>query len=397
MINDRIEPARPPLTLGLLRLLAIASGLIIANIYYNQSLLVIMGREFRVSSAAMAAMAVATQLGFASGLLLLVPLGDVLDRRMLIISSAASATAAMVALALSPHFTFALIGSYVLGVACITPQLIVPYAAHLAEPAQRGRVVGWVMGGLLVGILFARSAAGFLGQCLGWRAVFGLGAGLTLVMTLALPSLPASPPSAGAVSYSGLLKSLPPLLAREPILLRHALIGSCGFGAFSAFWTTIAFYLASRPEHFGGNMVGIFGLIGAAGAFAAPISGHFSDRHGAKTVNGVALGIIAFSFLLMVFAYRSLIWLVLGAFLMDAGVQASHISNQTRIYALSPAQRNRITSVYMVILFIGGAIGSALGSRAWLAGRWTGLCVLGASMPLLGLLVLFAWPAGTQP
>jgi predicted MFS family arabinose efflux permease len=248
------------------------------------------------------------------------------------------------------------------------------------------------MGGLLVGILFARSAAGFLGQWLGWREVFGVGTGLTLFITFALLTLPASLPQSGKVSYSGLLRSLAPLLAREPILQRHALIGSCGFGAFSAFWTTIAFYLAARPEHFGGNMVGIFGLVGAAGAFAAPISGHFSDRHSAKTVNGISLAIIAFAFLLMTFANRSLIWLVLGAFLMDAGVQASHISNQTRIYALSPEQRNRITSVYMVILFIGGAIGSALGSRAWLAGQWTGLCLLGTSMPLVGLLVLFAWP-----
>ena len=168
-----------------------------------------------------------------------------LDRKALIVGSAAAATMAMVAIALSPNFTFALIASYVLGLTCITPQLIVPYAAHLAEPAQRGRVVGWVMEGLLVGILFARSAAGFLGQWLGWREVFG--AGLTLVMALALLTLPASPPSSGKASYSALLRSLAPLLAREPILQRHALIGSCGFGAFSAFWTTIAFYLAARP------------------------------------------------------------------------------------------------------------------------------------------------------
>jgi predicted MFS family arabinose efflux permease len=391
-IIDRSAATHPALTGGLLRLLAIASGLMIANIYYNQSLLVIMGRDFRVSSAAMANIAVATQLGFASGLLLLVPLGDMLDRKTLIVGSAAAATVAMAATALSPNFIFALIGSYVLGLTCITPQLIVPYAAHLAEPAQRGRVVGWVMGGLLVGILFARSAAGFLGQWLGWREVFGVGSGLTLVMTLALLRLPASPPSSGRVSYTGLLRSLAPLLAREPILQRHALIGACGFGAFSAFWTTIAFYLAARPEHFGGNMVGIFGLVGTAGAFAAPISGHFSDRHSAKTVNGISLAIMVFAFLLMAFADRSLVWLVLGAFLMDAGVQGSHISNQTRIYALSPEERNRITSVYMVILFLGGAIGSALGSRAWIAGQWTGLCLLGASMPLAGLLVLFAWP-----
>ena len=372
-------------------MLALASGLTVANIYYNQSLLVIMGRDFRVSSAAMGNIAVATQLGYASGLLLLIPLGDMLSRKMLIVASAAATTAAMTAVALAPGFAFALIASYLLGLICVTPQFIIPYAANLAEPAQRGRAVGLVMGGLIIGILFARSAAGFIGQWLGWRAVFGLGAGITLVMTLALLCLPASPRTANPVSYAGLIRSLGPLLAREPILQRHSLIGALGFGAFSAFWTTIAFYLAARPEHFGGNMVGIFGLIGAAGACAAPVSGHFSDRHDARTVNGISLVVMTFSFLLMALADKSLVWLVLGAFFMDAGAQANQISNQTRIYTLAPEQRNRITSVYMVIYFMGGAAGSALGSRAWAAGQWTALCLLGAAMALAGLLVLFTW------
>ena len=359
----------------------------IANIYYNQSLLVIMGNDFRVPPAAMGNIAVATQLGFASGLLLLVPLGDMLARKTLIVCSAAAATVAMIGVALSPNFKLALVTSYALGLASITPQLIVPYAAHLAEPAQRGRVVGWVMGGLLIGILFARSAAGFLGQWLGWRQVFGIGAAIALVVTLALLTLPSSVPSARKVSYAGLLRSLVPLLAREPVLQRHALIGSLGFGAFNVFWTTIAIYLAARPEHFGGNMVGIFGLIGVAGALAAPISGHFSDRHSAKTVNGISLALMALAFLIMTLAGRSMVWLILGAFFMDAGTEASHISNQTRIYTLPPEQRNRITSVYL-----GGAAGSALASRAWIAGQWTAVCLLGASMPLAGLVVLFGWP-----
>jgi predicted MFS family arabinose efflux permease len=392
MMNGHPAAAHPPLTKGLLRLLALASGLTVANIYYNQSLLVIMGRDFRASAAAMGNIAVATQLGYASGLLLLIPLGDMLSRKKLIVGSAAAAGLTMIAVALAPDFAFALIASYLLGLICITPQFIIPYAANLADPAQRGRAVGLVMGGLLIGILFARGAAGFLGQWLGWREVFGLGAGLTLVMTLALLTLPISPPATHNVSYAGLLRSLAPLLAHEPILQRHALIGALGFGAFSAFWTTIAFYLAARPEHFGGNMVGVFGLVGAAGACAAPISGHFSDRHSARAVNGTSLAVMTFAFLLMVLADKSLIWLVLGAFLMDAGAQANQISNQTRIYTLAPDQRNRITSVYMVIYFLDGAIGSALGSHAWSVGQWTGVCLLGASMSLAGLLVLLAWP-----
>ena len=391
-MNHHPATAHPPLTRGLLILLATASGLTVANIYYNQSLLVIMGRDLHASSTLMGEIAVATQLGYASGLLLLVPLGDILSRNKLIVGSAAAAAVAMIAVAVSPNFVFALIASYVLGLICITPQFIIPYTAHLADPAQRGRAVGLVMAGLLVGILSARSAAGFLGQSLGWRAVFGLGAGLTSVMALALLALPVSPVVTNKVSYAALLRSLAPLLAREPILQRHALIGALGFGAFSAFWTTLAFYLAARPEHFGGNMVGFFGLIAVGGACAAPISGHFSDRYSARIVNGISLVVMTLAFVLMALASQSLVWLILGVFLMDAGAQANQISNQTRIYTLDPDQRNRITSVYMVIYFLGGAIGSALGSAAWGAGQWTGVCLLGALMSLLGLLVLFNWP-----
>ena len=384
-------PEHPPLTRGLLWLLALASGLTVANIYYNQSLLVIMGRDLHASARAMGNIAVATQLGYASGLLLLVPLGDVLPRKKLIVGSAAAAAVAMIAVGLSPNFWAALVASYLLGLICITPQFIIPYTAHLAEPAQRGNAVGLVMSGLLIGILFARSAAGFLGQWLGWREVFGLGAGLTLLVMVALLTLPISPPPTHQISYAGLLRSLGPLLAREPVLQRHALIGALGFGAFSAFWTTLAFHLASRPEHFGGNMVGIFGLVAAAGAGAAPISGYFSDRYSARIVNGTALGLMTASFLLMILAGQSLAWLVFAVFLMDAGAQSSQISNQARIYTLSPNERNRITSVYMVSYFLGGAVGSALGSVAWALGQWQAVCLLGAGMSLAGFLTLFLW------
>jgi predicted MFS family arabinose efflux permease len=370
----------------------LAAGLTVANIYYNQSLLVIMGRQFHASATAMGNIAMATQLGYASGLLLLVPLGDMLNRKKLIIGSAGAAALAMIAVALAPGFFSTLVASYLLGLICITPQFIIPYAANLAQPKQRGRAVGLVIGGLLIGILFARSAAGFLGQWLGWRTVFGVGAGLTLLITFALLTLPTSPPSTLKASYFELLRSLFPLLAREHILQRHALIGALAFGAFSAFWTTIAFYLAARPEHFGGNMVGLVGLIAVAGACVAPIAGRFSDRFSARAVNGTSLLMMTVSFLMMMLAGYSLFWLGLGLFLMDAGTQANQISNQTRIYALAPDQRNRITSVYMVIYFLGGAIGSALGSHAWVLWKWTGVCLLGAIMSMAGLGVLFAWP-----
>ncbi len=333
----------------------------------------------------------ATQIGFASGLLLLIPLGDVFDRKKLIVVSAGAAALVMLAISLAPGFVFTIVSSCVLGLICITPQFIVPYAANLAIPEKRGRVVGFVMGGLLIGILFSRSMAGFLGYWLGWRAVFGVGAGLTLLVTLGLCALPRSMSASRQLSYLELLRSLFPLLAREPVLQRHALLGALGFGAFSAFWTTLAFYLAARPEHFGGNMEGTFGLFAIAGAMTAPISGRLSDRFSARVVNGTSLALIMLAFLLMLLADYSLFWLGVGVFLMDAGTQGSHISNQTRIYNLAPELRNRTTSVYMVISFLGGAVGSALGGWAWARWHWPGVCVLGAFMAMASVAIVLIW------
>jgi len=393
--------ATPELTGRLLGLLAFAAGLTVANIYYNQPLLVEMGREFSVSSRAAGGIAVATQLGFASGLLLLVPLGDMLDRKRLIVASAGAASLALVAIAVAPGFQFVVAASYLLGLLCITPQLIVPYAANLAKPEQRGRVVGIVMAGLLVGILFSRSVAGFLGDWLGWRVVFACGAVLALLMALCLTVIPRSAGASRGLSYGALLGSLIPLLKREPVLRHHATLGFLGFGAFSAFWTTISFYLAARPEQYGAKMVGLIGLVAVAGAVAAPLSGRFSDRFSARVVNGVSLGLMTLGFLVMLLADRSLIWLIVGVFIMDAGAQGSHISNQTRIYQLAPELRNRLTSVYMVVGFLGGAVGSALGVRAWAGWQWPGVCLLGAVLSTAAMAILFfrrsgSWAGATR-
>ena len=390
------DTTTPQLTGRLLGLLAFAAGLTVANIYYNQPLLVEMGREFSVSSRAAGGIAVATQLGFASGLLLLVPLGDMLDRKRLIVASAGAASLALVAIAVAPGFRFVVTASYLLGLLCVTPQLIVPYAANLAKPEQRGRVVGIVMAGLLIGILFSRSVAGFLGDWLGWRLVFACAAGLALVIALCLTAIPGSAGASRGLSYGALLGTLVPLLKREPVLRRHATLAFLGFGAFSAFWTTISFYLAARPEQFGAKMVGLIGLVAVAGAVAAPLSGRLSDRFSARAVNGVSLGLMVSGFLVMLLADHSLLWLIVGVFIMDAGAQGSHISNQTRIYQLAPELRNRLTSVYMVIGFLGGAVGSALGAWTWAKWQWPGVCWLGAGLSALAVVILLARRSGNR-
>jgi predicted MFS family arabinose efflux permease len=387
-VEEHTQSHRVNISKGLVYLLAVATGLTVANIYYNQPLLPVIAREFHVSDVWVSVLSVGTQLGYSAGLLLLVPLGDVLDRRGLIICSAIASSATLLVAAISPSLTFIIAASFILGLVSITPQLIVPYGAALAEPQHRGQVVGMIMGGLFIGILFSRTAGGFLGAYLGWRAVFCLGATLTFLIAIILGMrLPAQPPRT-RLSYPQLLGSLFPLLLREPLLRRHALLGALGFGSFSAFWTTLAFYLAARPEHYDGQVVGLFGLVGIVGAAIAPLSGWLSDRFSARVVNGTSFLVILAAFLIMDLADYSLLWLILGVFLMDAGVQTNQISNQTRIYSLAPELRNRITSVYMFVYFVAGALGSALGARAWMAWHWNGVCLTGAVLASLGLLVL---------
>jgi predicted MFS family arabinose efflux permease len=371
-------------------LLALAAGLTVANIYYNQPLLPAIGKDFQTTAAAMGALAVATQLGYAFGLLLLVPLGDTVERRPLILASAFGSSLVLLVVIVSPNLPCLIGASFLLGLISITPQLIVPYAAALAAPQNRGHIVGLIMGGLFMGILFSRVAGGFIGNEFGWKAVFGLGSGLTILLTLVLfLYLPRQPP-ASRLTYFQLLGSLFPLLAREPVLRRHAFMGALGFGAFSAFWTTLAFYLESRPEHFGGQTVGWFGLVAMGGSAVASLSGWLSDRWSAQVVNGSSLLIVMAAFLLMALAGLSIGWLIAGVFLMDAGVQTNQISNQTRIYALAPELRNRITSVYMFCYFMGGAVGSALGSGAWARWHWTGVCLTGAALAALAAMPLLS-------
>ena len=377
----------------LILLLAFASGITVANIYYNQPLLAGIAQQFNASYSTTSIISLVTQLGYASGLLLVVPLGDSFERRNLIVTSVSGTAVALLAASLSPNLPALILASYLIWLIGVTPQFIVAYAAGVAEPENRGRTVGTVMSGLLIGILFSRTISGFIGAHTGWRTVYFYAAATMLVLAaLLFFAIPQQHPER-FVPYPELLGSLWPILKREPVLQRHAVIGMAGFAAFSAFWTTLAFYLASRPEHFDGQATGLFGLVGVAGALVAPVAGRLSDQFQPKLVNGLAILVVIISFIIMTLADYSLLLLVIGVFLMDAGVQGNQISNQTRIYALSPGLRNRINGVYMVCYFVGGALGSAIGSAALAHWHWTGVCLAGAALSLIGLLVLFTpWP-----
>ena len=381
---------------ALLGLLAVAAGLGVANIYYCQPLLEVMAKTFHVDARTATVVATATQLGYAAGLLLIVPLADSVERKRLMLGCTVLAAVVLAIVGVCGSMPGLILASFATGAVSMTPQLAVTYAAGLATPQRRGRTVGVVMSGLLIGILLSRTLSGTVGQCLGWQAVYFLAAGVMLLLAGVLAAaLPTQRPG-GRLSYLQLLLSTAPLMRTERVLRRHALIGALGMGAFSAFWTTLAFHLNHLPEHYGSETAGLFGLVGAAGALAAAVSGRLADRVGARLLNGTALLVIVLSFLLMSRAGSSLAVLALGVVLMDAGVQGSHISNQTRIYALSAEMRNRLNAVYMVSYFLGGAAGSALGSAAWARFGWTGVCGVGAALGLMGIGVLFV-PSGEAP
>ena len=394
------EPASdPPFPRWLLTLLAFTAGATVANIYYCQPLLDAMARSFGVGVEAVTNAAAATQLGVAVGMLTIVPLGDSLERKRLILLIILLSSVALAGTALCRTAAAMGFAGFVIGVVGVTPHLVVPYAAGLVGPERRGRTVGFVMSGLLIGILLSRTLSGVVGAHAGWRTVYWLASAAMLALAGLLAVVLPSQKPARQVPYRELLGSLWPLVRREPVLRRHALIGALGMGAFSAFWTTLAFYLAALPAHYGSETAGLFGLVGAAGAAAAVVAGRLADRVGPRPLNGAALGLVIASFGLMAVAGRSLWMLAVGVVVMDAGVQGSHISNQTRIYALSGELRNRLNAIYMVTYFIGGATGSALGSRAWVAFGWPGVCATGAVLGFLGLLVLFVFgqPAGQPP
>ncbi|MBV9389996.1 MAG: MFS transporter [Chroococcidiopsidaceae cyanobacterium CP_BM_ER_R8_30] len=367
--------------------MAVTSGAAAANLYYNQPLLVIIAQNFQVSAREVGLIPMLTQIGYAVGMLLLVPLGDLLERRRLILTMSGVTTIALLATAISPNLIWLSIASLMTGIATISAQLIIPFAAQLVKPQERGKVVGIIMGGLLIGILLARTVSGFMGARFGWRAVYWLASGITIVLAVALSrTLPKSKPSLRA-SYTGLMVSLFTLLREQPVLREASALGAMCFGAFSAFWSTLAFLLAQPPYHYGSEVTGLFGLVGVVGATAAPVVGRIADRRSPRLAVGLAIAITAASFVVFwLFGYQ--IWgLIIGVILLDLGVQANQVSNQVRIYRLPPEAHSRLNALYITFYFIGGALGSVLGTLGWSHWHWNGVCGTAGVMLLTACVV----------
>ena len=378
-MNLKGAAKHPELTPSLLWVMAIATGLIVANLYYNQPLLVLMAAKFHVSAGKIAQVSVMTQIGYATGMLLIAPLADMYKRKRLILICLGIAVISLLGAALATNVNLLIIASFMIGVFSLIPQMLVPMTAHLAKPEERGRKIGFVMSGLLIGILLSRTISGEVGRYFGWEAMFFVAAGLMVAVWVVLFfMLPEVVPHFSG-TYRSLMASMFTLVREEPLLRIAAVRGALCFACFMAFWSTLTILLSQNMGK-GSDVAGWFGIIGAVGAIAAGVMGRLSDRADAYKLSAYTLGLIIISFVIFYFSAHSIIGLVIGVIVLDAGVQATHISNQSVIYALKPEARNRINTVYMVSYFIGGSLGTFITSIAWSYYQWTGVCVVGMSL-----------------
>jgi predicted MFS family arabinose efflux permease len=372
--------------------MAIAAAATAANLYYCQPLLSEIARSLHMTASATADIPMLTQVGYALGLLFFAPLGDMVERRGLATALLLIVTVALVGTASAPHAWMLLAASLITGMFSVVPQVMAPMASALSKPEAQGRAVGIVLGGMLVGILLARTVAGFVGTWFGWRAMYA-GAAVMMVAMAALlrVTLPVSRPNA-QIGYRELLLSLIPLARKLPALRQAAIMSGLAFAAFSAYWTTLVFFLEKPPYHYGAQMAGLLGLAGVAGALAAPVVGWLSDRGYPRLASGCALviGMIAFGLLWAV--GRTIVGLAIAGIVLDLGTQANLVTNQTRVYSLIPEARNRINTVFMVTYFVGGALGTFLAGFAWRLWQWTGVCALGTSFFGAALIV---WAVGS--
>ncbi|WP_414170108.1 MFS transporter [Streptoverticillium reticulum] len=374
------------LTRRTLLLMAVATGLSVAGNYFSQPLLDTMAHHFGMSSGTAALVVTVSQIGYVCGLVLLVPLGDLLERRRLTVTLCALTAAGLVCTAAAPETSLLFTGLALTGLCSVGAQVMVPFAATMAAPEARGRAVGTVMAGLLLGILLARTAAGGLAELGGWRTVYWVNAGLMLMMALLLwRALPPFHP-AERVSYGSAFRSMVRLWRHHPVLRWRTLTGASSFGAFTVLWVSLTFLLSGPGYGWSTAAIGLMGLAGAAGSAAASAAGRLADRGLVHTVTGGGAVLLTASWGLLAAGRHDLAWLLAGVLLLDLAVQAVHISNQNVVYALEPQARSRLNSIYMTTYFFGGVTGSALTSVVWSHAGWPGVCTLGAAFSTVTML-----------
>ena len=372
---------------ALILLMSVATGLAVASNYYAQPLLDTIARAFNLSASSAGFIVTAAQLGYAAGLLFLVPLGDMFERRMLIVSMTLLAAGGMLITASSQSLTMMIIGTALTGLFSVVAQILVPLAATLASPEKRGKVVGTIMSGLLLGILLARTVAGLLASLGGWRTVYWVASVLMVVMALALWRGLPKVKQENHLNYPQLLASVFSLFTQDKLLRTRALLGCFTFANFSILWTSMAFLLAAPPFNYSEGVIGLFGLAGAAGALGARPAGGLADKGKSHLTTSAGLVLLLLSWAAIWYGHISVLALIVGILVLDLTVQGVHITNQTVIYRVKPEARNRLTAGYMTSYFIGGAAGSLISASAWQHAGWSGVCAIGAIVATLNLVV----------
>jgi predicted MFS family arabinose efflux permease len=390
VLSDDIEAGvRKSLPRRSALLISLACGLAVADVYYAQPLLDVIGAEFQIGHGAVGIVITITQIGYGVGLFLVVPLGDLVNRRRLIIGLSLLSVAALLAVALAPSAVVFLSAMAVVGVLAVVAQILVAFAASLAHPTERGRIVGMVTSGIILGILLARTISGTLADVFGWRSVYVVSAiATTVIAALMFKTLPVESQIPNPVAYHRLIGSVFALFVDETVLRIRGVLALLSFAAVTALWTPMVLPLSAPPYSLSHTSIGLFGLAGAVGAIGAVSAGSLADRGHAQRATCVALALMLASWLPIALLHYSLCGLIVGVITLDFGLQSVHVANQSLIYRVRPEAQSRLTAGYMVFYSIGCALGSILSTLAYARSGWNGVCVLGA---VLSAGALFFW------
>ncbi|HCH7936548.1 MULTISPECIES: MFS transporter [Providencia] len=387
------QPQTAELTTGLTILMAISTGLVVASNYYAQPLLETIAEQFNLTTNMAGFIVTAAQLGYAAGLLFLVPLGDLFERKRLILVMTFLSALGLLITALSNHVWQILLGTALTGLFSVVAQVLIPLAASIAKPHQRGKAVGIIMSGLLLGILLARTVSGAVAMVGGWRAIYWVAFALLILLMIVLAiKLPRYHQKTN-LNYFQLLGSIGRLFFGTPVLAVRASLGALSFANFGLLWTAMAFLLASPPFNYSEGTIGLFGLVGAAGAFMASQAGHLVDKGKGKLLTTIGLVLLLLSWIPIGLAKHSLVAFIIGVLVLDLAVQAVHVTSQSTLYRILPEARNRLTAGYMTSYFIGGALGSLLSGYAYEHAGWEGVAISGVILTTISLII---WAIGIR-
>lgn len=368
-------------------LMILGAGVVVANIYYNQPLLGMIARDLNLSEEAASRITMFTQIGYASGLLTIVPLGDMFKRKKIILASFALNIIMLLSFGLSSSYALMSVLSFMIGITSVLPQLFIPIVAQLSAPKQKDKNVGMVVSGLLIGILASRVLSGWIGGFWGWRQMFYIAAAIIMILSIFIYFLLPDIQPTFRGRWIELMKSSLHFARTIPCLQLAAIRGALGFGSFSVFWTALVFHIEQPPFNAGSQLAGTLSVFGIAGALSASLVGKIADKVNKVYLIAIALFVMVISWLLFGLAGYTYAGLILGIIFIDMGSQSMHVTNQTIIYSIHPEASNRLNSVYMTSYFIGGAAGNYLGGWSWDRYGWNGVVNFGMGMVILCLAI----------